>query len=440
MGLLMYKLCQAHFVRSRFLVFQGLLALVRQPGCLKCQMNSVSSMPIEIRTPTEGDLSSLPRRAAAAYAARFARRLFLIVSENAPDAFDQSTRAEANALLDVAESLAAYPHMREWPAHKYFGKPTAKKDKLGMHFFLGQARKFELLSPAWLEFDDGQRFASDESTQGFSKSARLRHVSPQQVGAPVRDARRAVAAALWVASAIASAEVDGTADDSWASRGLIDVVDACNRSSRDVKKAMWDDFCCIRDQAAKHNWTHSTPVPSSLWALHSKFDLERLIDGRSILTISSFVNERLIAYFREHPQRLHALTPRQFEELIAELWHGFGFEVELTRPTIDGGCDVIAVQHAPLRVKYLIECKRYQADRTIGVHIVRQLGGVVLKQLVSSADQTEMVKGILATTSSFTSPAQAYLRETSYWLEGADSDRIIEWLEEYDRLRMATIF
>lgn len=353
-------------------------------------------MKTDIRIPSADEISSLPKRAAAALAARIARRLFV----NAIEQFDQAAAKEADDLLWLAESVASINSMRGWS--RLYSRSQETK-AFGKDLFIGAARKFELFWPKCVE-------------------------------------RTAVASALLVASEIAGAEVDLSDDTTYSRRGLADLVWICEwYVAPAMRKEIWDDFCCVRDLAVRNAWTHSTPVPPGLWALHSRFDLERLIDGRSILTISSFINERLVAYFREHPQRLYDLTPRQFEELVAEIWDGFGFEVELTSQTVDGGCDVIAVKHSPLRRKYLIECKRYRSDRTIGVHIVRQLGGVVLKHVATSRRDDEAIKGILATTSSFTSPAQTYLRDTRYWLEGADSDRIVQWLAEYDRIRMATL-
>src|SRR5258708_40197380 len=56
---------------------------------------------------------------------------------------------------------------------------------------------------------------------------------------------------------------------------------------------------------------------------------------------------------------LISLTPRQFEELIAEIWSRFGYEVELTARTRDGGRDIIAIRRSvEASYRHLIECKR----------------------------------------------------------------------------------
>ncbi len=55
---------------------------------------------------------------------------------------------------------------------------------------------------------------------------------------------------------------------------------------------------------------------------------------------------RLIDEARIEPATLLGLSSRQFEELIAEIWSRFGYTVELTARTRDGGRDVIAVRNA----------------------------------------------------------------------------------------------
>ena len=51
------------------------------------------------------------------------------------------------------------------------------------------------------------------------------------------------------------------------------------------------------------------------------------------------VNDALIAYLATNPDALHTLDPRKFEEIVADLWHQFGYKVQLTPRTRDGGKD-----------------------------------------------------------------------------------------------------
>lgn len=119
---------------------------------------------------------------------------------------------------------------------------------------------------------------------------------------------------------------------------------------------------------------------------------------------------------------LQSLTARQFEELVAEIWHRFGFEIELTPQTRDGGRDIIAISSSTVRTRYLIECKRFRPDRKVSVEIVRALYGVKVSERAT--------KAILATTSTFTRDASAFFEQHIWELEGRDYDGLLEWIAE----------
>ena len=163
------------------------------------------------------------------------------------------------------------------------------------------------------------------------------------------------------------------------------------------------------------------------FALISQFNLTEKHDGSNILQITSSINDSLIEHLLKHPTDLQSMKPRTFEELIAELFHRSGFDVELTRSTRDGGYDIIAIgNHQIAASKYLIECKRYAETRKVDIQPVRSLYGVVQDERAT--------KGILVTTSSFTSPAEDFLKRNRWVLEGRAFDDIKNWLHKYQRL------
>ncbi|MDQ5825978.1 MAG: restriction endonuclease [Chloroflexota bacterium] len=189
------------------------------------------------------------------------------------------------------------------------------------------------------------------------------------------------------------------------------------------------DYGLLLRLASQDGWTDNTLVSPDIWAVHSTFDIERKLDGRSILDISSVIDQRLINYFHKHPNLLYEITPRQFEELIAEILHGFGFSVELTAQTRDGGRDIIAISHSVARVKYLIECKQYSVERAVGLAPVQRLFGVV------SGEQAS--KGILVTTAQrFTQPARRFIDQHQWLIDGRDYEGLIAWLDDYQALKL----
>ena len=117
---------------------------------------------------------------------------------------------------------------------------------------------------------------------------------------------------------------------------------------------------------------------------------------------------------------LWLLTPRKFEELVAEIWSRLGYEVELTAQTRDGGRDIIAIRRAEARIKVLIECKRFTLPHKVSVDIVRALLGVKMHEGASTA--------ILATTSSVSRDAQKFVDAHEWELEARDHKGVMEWI------------
>src|SRR5438874_3653029 len=94
----------------------------------------------------------------------------------------------------------------------------------------------------------------------------------------------------------------------------------------------------------------------------------------------------LIRKIADNPASIFAISPREFEEIIAEIFHQKGFHVELTRQTADGGRDIIAIHNKlNIRSKYIIECKRYAPERKVSVELVRSLLGVKTSENANKA-------------------------------------------------------
>jgi restriction system protein len=134
------------------------------------------------------------------------------------------------------------------------------------------------------------------------------------------------------------------------------------------------------------------------------------------------VFDELTSYLLKRPQALLNLPSRRFEELIADIFKNNGFDTQLTPQTRDQGYDILAVNHTEYTKQSpcLIECKRYSEQNKVGVGIVRQLLGVVVDQKAK--------KGILATTSIFTSPADQFVERNTKMIEKADYQTVVNWL------------
>ena len=117
------------------------------------------------------------------------------------------------------------------------------------------------------------------------------------------------------------------------------------------------------------------------------------------------IRQRLVDRIAHRPELMRSLTPREFEELVAELYAGEGYEVELTPASNDGGYDILARQKVVFGTfTTLIECKRYAETNPIGVDVVRQLYGVVESEGAHA--------GVVATTARFTSGSVSFAEKS----------------------------
>jgi restriction system protein len=135
-------------------------------------------------------------------------------------------------------------------------------------------------------------------------------------------------------------------------------------------------------------------------------------------------NNKLIESLKKQPVGIRNLTPREFEELLADLLSDMGWDVELTKQTRDGGADILAYLNTDVgRLLCLVEAKHYREDRKIGVDLVRTLYGTLCDAQANSA--------MLVTSSSFTSGAKEFQQKHEYQLTLREYADVIEWIMKF---------
>lgn len=137
---------------------------------------------------------------------------------------------------------------------------------------------------------------------------------------------------------------------------------------------------------------------------------------------------RLIAKIMRSPREVKNLTPRQFEEFVAETLSQLGFtDVILTPRSGDGGKDVIAShQINGIPLSFYFECKKYADDNKIQLETLRTLLGTV------AHDARQVNMGVLVTTSTFTKGSKEFILAESR-LDGKDYDGILGWIDELNK-------
>jgi len=142
---------------------------------------------------------------------------------------------------------------------------------------------------------------------------------------------------------------------------------------------------------------------------------------RLVLLPSEEALDQLLIQLNRNPARVHSLTAREFEQLVARILDELGFEVKLTPITRDGGYDMIARYRTPSGdVLYLVECKRYAPERTVGISVVRGLYGVIVDQCATA--------GMVVTSSRFSLDARKFAARHQYKMNLHDYDSLQEWV------------
>lgn len=149
-----------------------------------------------------------------------------------------------------------------------------------------------------------------------------------------------------------------------------------------------------------------------------------LPDDETSSPILVSIKDELIAYFSKYPEKLYNLDPRKFEELVADLLRDMGLDVHLTPASRDGGVDIYAyVKHEVASFLMLVECKRWAADKAVGLPIVQRLYGVQQSQRAN--------KSMIVTTSYFSSPAKEEAATYKGLMDLRDFEGLKSWLAKY---------
>jgi len=150
------------------------------------------------------------------------------------------------------------------------------------------------------------------------------------------------------------------------------------------------------------------------------------LEERRILHDVQLVADDLLAKAYGNPNLLYEITPRRFEEFVAELLARLGYEITLTPASRDGGKDIYAAKKDDLgSFLYVVECKKYAPGRRVGVNLIRELHGVVQAERATA--------GILATTAFFTKGAKDLQQNISNQISLKDYIGIQEWLAKVFR-------
>ena len=161
-----------------------------------------------------------------------------------------------------------------------------------------------------------------------------------------------------------------------------------------------------------------------------EFDRDVPEPSESIIEIAKpkiiTATDALIERLQRQPFDIYGLPPRQFEELIAALLDDMGWEVHLTQQSRDGGRDILAYLNTDLaRLLFLVEAKRYNPKRPVGVELVRTLYGTLCHEQANSA--------MLVTSSYFSPDAKEFEKQHVYQISLKDYQDVVNWIGNFKK-------
>jgi|SRR5215208_1029928 len=154
---------------------------------------------------------------------------------------------------------------------------------------------------------------------------------------------------------------------------------------------------------------------------HQEKTKPQIQEAKSDLII---LDDQLIDYLKKHPKALYNLTPRRFEELVADILRDLGYVVELTQNSADGGVDIFATQKSGIgELLLVVDCKLHAPAHKVGVGMIRSL--------FAAGERHRATISMLATSSFFTRPAKEFHSLFRYRLSLKDFNDICALIRAY---------
>lgn len=165
--------------------------------------------------------------------------------------------------------------------------------------------------------------------------------------------------------------------------------------------------------------------PHSAMRFHQWDDILNIDDlfeqYRPVVSKGTFLDQRFVDYLSVNVEKLGEIHWRKFEELTAECFSKFGYNVELGPGSNDDGVDVRVWNDDQLGApKYIIQCKRIKS----------KIDKVTVKGLYADVLHEGSELGFLVTSSEFSVGARKTVSARSYPVEEINGEKIKSWLNE----------
>lgn len=166
--------------------------------------------------------------------------------------------------------------------------------------------------------------------------------------------------------------------------------------------------------------------------IHPAFAYEdKHFEKKCLIVVPDFneISFELIEYFSSHPDELHNLHWRKFEELLEAIFRNQGFDTILGTGQNDRGIDLRLISKDSIgEIITLVQAKRYASQNPISLEAVAALSAMV--------DVEEANRGLFVTTSRYLPSARSFADKKSSKLILSDSSDVSKWCEEVCKKKM----
>jgi hypothetical protein len=163
----------------------------------------------------------------------------------------------------------------------------------------------------------------------------------------------------------------------------------------EVRNDILSDYRLLAHAAVEQHWNHNTAVAPQVFAIaqHSV---------GLVLQAVRCLSDKLAQLVSEDQNALDAIEWRDLERMLASVFQGLGFDVELTPASKDRGKDIILKYwHEGQRREYIVEVKHWRSGKRVGkrelidfVGVVaheKRSGGLFLATYGYSEDEVEVI-------------------------------------------------
>jgi restriction endonuclease Mrr len=139
------------------------------------------------------------------------------------------------------------------------------------------------------------------------------------------------------------------------------------------------------------------------------------------------LHEKFALLIARNVESLRVLEWRQLEEIMAEVFHGLGFNVVLTPCSKDGGKDIVLNYHVNGRsASYYVEVKHWRSNTKVNSEIVSDFMRVIIRD--------KQAGGLLLSTYGFNGNAFEGLTEVDrHMLHFGDKHKIVSLCRFYEK-------